>query len=66
VPDPDHIPEQGGPGAVVGVMMRVDKVGDPVAHAVGGGDLVHRALQVVADRRGRVEQHHAVGGGQEG
>ena len=34
-------------------------------HALGGGDLVHGALQVVADARGRVEQHHAVRGGQE-
>jgi len=29
-------------------------------HAVGGGDLVHGPLQVAADGRGRVEQHHAV------
>src|SRR5215472_16492747 len=36
-----------------------------VAHAVGGGDLVHGPLQVVADCRGRVEQHDAVAGGHE-
>src|SRR6476469_1581225 len=38
---------------------------DLVADAVGGCDLVDGALDVVADRRRRVEQHDAVGGGQE-
>jgi hypothetical protein len=51
---------------VVGVVVGVDQVRHSVADAVGGGDLVDRALQVVADGRGRVEQDHAVGGGQEG
>jgi hypothetical protein len=50
---------------VVGVVVGVDEVGDGVADAVGGGDLVDGPLQVVADGRGRVEQHDAVGGGQE-
>ena len=50
---------------VVGVVVRVDEVLDLVADAVGGGDLVDRALDVVADRRRGVEQHDAVGGGEE-
>ncbi|MCW2895257.1 MAG: hypothetical protein JWO75_4746 [Actinomycetia bacterium] len=65
VPDADHVPEQGGRGAVVGVVVGVNQVGHGVAHALGGGDLVYGALQVAADGRGRVEQHHAVRGGQE-
>jgi len=40
-------------------------VGHRVAHALGGGDLVHGAPQVVADTGGRVEQHDAVWSGQE-
>ena len=67
MPDAGHVPaEQRGRGAVVGVMVGVDQVGDPVGHAVGGGDLVHRPLQVMADGRRRVEQHNPVVGGQEG
>jgi hypothetical protein len=66
VPDPDHVPEEGGPSAVVGVVVGVDQVRHAVADAVGGGDLVDRALQVAPDGRRSVEQHHAVGGGQEG
>jgi hypothetical protein len=37
------------------VVVGVDEVVDPVTHAVGGGDLVHGPLDVVADRRRRVE-----------
>ena len=40
---------------VVGVVVRVDQVGHRVAHALGGGDLVHGPPQVVADGRWRVE-----------
>ena len=66
VPDADHVPaEQRGRPGVVGVVMRVDQAGHRIAHAVGRGDLVHRPPQVVADGRGRVEQHYAVAGGQE-
>jgi len=66
VPDAgDVLVEQGGRAGVVGVVVRVDEVRHLVAHAVGGGDLVHGPLQVVADGRGRVEQHDAVPGGQE-
>jgi hypothetical protein len=66
VPDAGHVaPEQEGRAAVVGVMVGVDQVGHRIGHALGGGDLVHGAPQVVADRRGRVEQHHPVRGGQE-
>ncbi len=50
---------------MVVMVMGVDQVRHPVGHALGGGDLVYRALQVVADGRGRVEQHDAVRGGQE-
>ena len=38
---------------------------DLVGQAAGGGHLVHGAPDVVADVRGRVEDHDAVGGGQE-
>jgi hypothetical protein len=66
VPDADHVaPEQQGRTGVVGVVVSVDQVGHRVAHPLGGGDVVHGPLQVVADGRGRVEQHHAVRGGQE-
>ena len=66
VPDANDVPvEQRGGAGVVGVVVRVDEVGDLVAHAVGGGDLVDGALDVVADGRRRVEQHDAVRGGQE-
>jgi hypothetical protein len=47
--------EQGGRSLVVCVVVRVDHVGDLVGQAVGGGDLVHGAPDVVADVRGRVE-----------
>jgi hypothetical protein len=65
VPDPDHVAEYGGRGAVVGVVVGVDQVDHSVAHALGGGDLVDRAAQVVTDGRRRVEQHDAVSGNQE-
>ena len=56
VPDADHVAaEQRGRAGVVGVVVRVDEVGHRVAHALGGGDVVHGPLQVVADGRGRVE-----------
>jgi hypothetical protein len=66
VPDADHVPvEQGGRGAVVGVVVGVDQVGHGIAHALGRGDLVDRAPQVLTDGRRRVEQHDAVRGNQE-
>jgi hypothetical protein len=66
VPDADHVPvEQRGRAGVVGVVMGVHQVGDPVAHAVSGGDLVHGPPQVAPDGRRRVKQHHPVAGGQE-
>jgi len=65
-PDPGDISiEQRRGAGVVGVVVRVDQVGDLVAHAVCGGDLVHGALDVVTDRGRRVEQNDAVRGGQE-
>ena len=66
VPDArDVLVEQRGRAGVVGVVVRVDEVGDLVAHAVGGGDLVDGPLDVVADGGRRVEQDDAVRGGQE-
>src|SRR3984885_10060515 len=66
VADADDVAaEQRGRSLVVGVVVGVDHVGDPVGQAVGGGDLVDRAPDVVADVRGRVEDHDAVRGGQE-
>src|SRR5919204_6728008 len=56
----DVLVEQRGRAGVVGVVVRVDEVCDLVADAVGGRDLVDGALDVVADRRRRVEQHDAV------
>src|SRR6478736_1073840 len=49
---------------VVGVVVRVDEVLDLVADAVRGGDLVDRALDVVPERRRRIEHDDAVGRGQ--
>src|SRR5207244_3377742 len=64
--DTEHVAaEQRRGGEVVGVVVGVDDVGHLVGHAVGGGDLVDGALQVVPDAGGRVEQHHPVLGGQE-
>src|SRR6202035_4568380 len=55
VADADDVPaEQRGRSLVVSVVVRVDQVSDPVGQAVGGGDLVHRPPDVVADVRGRV------------
>ena len=57
--------EEGRRSAVVGVVVRVDEVGHLVADAVGRGDLVDGPPDVVADGRRGVEQHDAVGCGQE-
>ena len=57
VPDArDVLVEERGRADVIGVVVRVDEVRDLVADAVRGGDLVDRPLDVVADRRRRVEQ----------
>ena len=37
---------------MVGVVVGVDDSASPYGHAVGGGDLVHRPAQVVADAAG--------------
>ena len=58
--------EQRRRAGVVGVVVRVDEMTHLVAHAVGGGDLVHRPLDVVPDGGRRVEQDDAVSGRQEG
>ena len=66
LPDPHHVlPEQRRAADVVGVVVGVDQVGHLVRHPVFGGDLVDGALQVVPDRRRRVEQHDPVAGSQE-
>jgi hypothetical protein len=66
VPDAhDVLAEQRGRAGVIGVVVGVDKVRHRVAYPVGGGDLVDGPLKVVADGRGRVEQHDAGPGGQE-
>ena len=66
VPDAgDVLVEQGRCAGVVGVVVRVDEVGDLVADAVCRRDLVDGPLDVVADRRGRVEQDDAVRGREE-
>jgi hypothetical protein len=51
---------------VVRVVVRVDEVGHLVRYGVRRGDLVDRPLQVVPDRRRRVEEDDAVRRGQEG
>jgi hypothetical protein len=67
VRDPGHAaPEQRRRADVVGVVMRVHDVRHLVRRARARRDLIDRALEVVADGRGRVEQHHAIAGGQEG
>jgi hypothetical protein len=64
--DPHHVLAEQRRGAeVVGVVVGVDDMSDLVGHPVVGRDLVDRPLQVVPDRRGRVEQHDPVAGGQE-
>ena len=66
VPDAGHVlVEQRRRADVVGVVVRVDEVLDLVADAVRGGDLVDRALDVVPERRRRVEHDDAVRGRQE-
>jgi len=66
VADADDVPaEQRGRSLMVAVVVRVDHVGDLAGQAVRGGDLVHGTPDVVTDVRGRVENHDAVGGGQE-
>ena len=40
---------------VVGVVVGVDQLRDPVGHVVGGGDLIHRQTQVGADARRRAD-----------
>src|SRR5579862_7867652 len=66
VADADDVPaEQRGRSLVVCVVVGVDHVGDLVGQAAGGGDLVHGTADIVADVRGRVEDHDAVGGRQE-
>ena len=66
VADPYHIrAEQGRCPDVVGVGVRVDQVRDLAGPAVGLGDRADRAQQVVADGRRRVDQDHAVSGGEE-
>ena len=49
---------------MIGVVMRVDEMRHLVTDAVGVGDLVHGALDVVPDGRRRVEQDDAVRRGQ--
>jgi hypothetical protein len=66
VPDAnDVLVEQRGRAGVIRMVVRVDEVSHLVAHAVGGGNLVHGPLQIVTDGRRRVEQDDAVRGGQE-
>jgi hypothetical protein len=73
VPDPGDVAvEQRGRAGVVGVVVRVDEVGHPVGHAVGGGDLIDGALDVMTDggqsvgagARGREGLGCGVGGAQ--
>ncbi|HEX4010287.1 MAG TPA: hypothetical protein VHX62_09775 [Solirubrobacteraceae bacterium] len=45
---------------MIGVVMRIDEMRHRVADAVGGGDLVHGALDVVTEAGRRVEQDDAV------
>src|SRR6266849_381829 len=55
----DFLAEQRRRAPMIGVVMRVHEVRDLVAHAVLGGNLVHRALDVPTDRWRRVEQYDA-------
>jgi hypothetical protein len=55
VPDAHHVAEQGGRRPVIGVVVRVHQVGDLIADAVGGGDLIHGAADIAADAGRRVE-----------
>src|SRR6266850_2113691 len=56
----DALVEERRRAGVVCVVMRVHEVCDLAAHAVLGGNLVHRALDVATDRWRRVEQHDAI------
>jgi AAA ATPase domain len=58
--------EERGRAAMVRVMVGVDQVGHPVAHAVGSRDLVDRSLEVVPNARRRIEEDDAVLRCQEG
>lgn len=61
----DVLVKERGRAGVVGVVVGVDEVGDTVADAVGGRDLVDRPLDVAPDRRRRVEQDDPVRRGEE-
>ena len=50
---------------MVSVVVRIDEMGHLVADAVGGGDLIYGALNVVTKGRRRVEQNDTVAGRQE-
>src|SRR5439155_22647541 len=57
--------EERGRASVIGVVVRVDEVGDLVAHPVRGRDLVYGSLRVVGDGGRRGERARAVRGCQE-
>jgi len=61
----DVVAEQERSAEVVGVVVGVHHVRDLVRHAGGVGGVVDSPLQVVADGRRGVEQHHAFLGEQE-
>ena len=61
----DVLVEEERRATVVGMVVRVDEVGHLVADAVCRRDLVDGPLDVVADRRRRIEQDDAVRGRQE-
>lgn len=66
VPDAHHaVAEDRGRPDVVGMEVRVHEVGHGGRCARLGGDLVDGPQQVVTDRGGRVDDHHAVRGGKE-
>ena len=56
----DVLAEQRRRAAMIGVVVGVDEMCHLVADAVGFGNLVNRALNVVADRRRCVEHHYTV------
>jgi hypothetical protein len=58
--DPGQVvAEEVGGSRVVRVVLRVHDVRDLVAHPFGLGDLFHRPLEVVTDRRRCVEEDDA-------
>src|SRR5712672_1951166 len=59
----DVLAEQRRRATMIRVVVSVDEILHLVADAVGGGDLVDRALNVVANSRRRVEYHYAILGG---